>query len=88
MSRNRIDGENSNRYASISKELPGRSIKINAVAPGPTAIDLFLHRESEMLIGQFSKRNPLERSSVQLVIASAAAFLDGPDSSRIDAQAV
>ena len=31
----------------LSKELRGRSITVNAIAPGPTATDLFLHGKSQ-----------------------------------------
>ena len=47
--------------AILSKELRGRSITVNAVAPGPVATDLFLHGKSPELIERFAKMNPLER---------------------------
>jgi len=46
----------------LSKELRGRSITVNAIAPGPTATDLFLHGKSQELIDRMAKMNPLERS--------------------------
>src|SRR3981189_1836150 len=46
--------------AILSKELRGRSITVNAVAPGPTA-DLFLNGKSPELIDRMAKMNPLER---------------------------
>jgi NAD(P)-dependent dehydrogenase (short-subunit alcohol dehydrogenase family) len=39
----------------FAKELRGRNITVNAVAPGPIATDLFLNGKSEELIAQFSK---------------------------------
>ena len=47
--------------AILSKELRGKSITVNAIAPGPTATDLFLRGKSQELIDRFAKMNPLER---------------------------
>jgi 3-oxoacyl-[acyl-carrier protein] reductase len=72
--------------AILSKELRGRSVTVNAVAPGPTATDLFLNGKSPELIDRFAKMNPLERLGTPEDIASAVAFLVGPDGSWIDGQ--
>jgi 3-oxoacyl-[acyl-carrier protein] reductase len=72
--------------AILSKELRGRSITVNAVAPGPTATDLFLHGKSPELIGRFAKMNPLERLGAPEDIASAVVFLVGPDGGWINGQ--
>ncbi len=73
--------------AVLSKELRGRSITVNAVAPGgPTATDLFLTGKSPELIERFAKMNPLERLGTPADIASAVAFLVGPDGSWINGQ--
>jgi 3-oxoacyl-[acyl-carrier protein] reductase len=72
--------------AILSKELRGRSITVNAVAPGPTATDLFLIGKSPELIDRFAKMNPLERLGTPTDIASAVAFLAGPDGSWINGQ--
>jgi 3-oxoacyl-[acyl-carrier protein] reductase len=63
-----------------------RSITVNAVAPGPTATDLFLNGKSPELIGRMSKMNPLERLGTPEDIAAAVAFLVGPDGSWINGQ--
>jgi len=47
--------------AILSNELRGRSVTVNAIAPGPTATDLFLHGKSQELINTMAKMNPLER---------------------------
>src|ERR1700692_1024958 len=47
--------------AILSKEMRGRSITVNAVAPGPTATDLFLIGKSPELIERMAKMNPLVR---------------------------
>jgi 3-oxoacyl-[acyl-carrier protein] reductase len=72
--------------AILSKELRGRSITVNAVAPGPTATDLFLHGKSPELIERMSKMNPLERLGTPADIANAVAFLVGPDGGWINGQ--
>ena len=72
--------------AILSKELRGRSITVNAVAPGPTATDLFLNGKSDELIARMAKMNPLERLGTRKDIASAVAFLVGPDGSWINGQ--
>src|SRR6202045_3557830 len=63
----------------LSKEMRGRSITVNAVAPGPTATDLFLDGKSPELVERLAKMNPLERLATPEDIASAVAFLAGPD---------
>jgi 3-oxoacyl-[acyl-carrier protein] reductase len=70
----------------LSKELRGRSITVNAVAPGPTATALFLDGKSPELIERMSKMNPLERLGTPEDIAAAVAFLVGPDGSWINGQ--
>ncbi|WP_133646923.1 SDR family oxidoreductase [Paraburkholderia flava] len=72
--------------AILSKELRGRSITVNAVAPGPTGTDLFLNGKSPELIERMSKMNPLERLGTPADIANAVAFLAGPDGGWINGQ--
>jgi 3-oxoacyl-[acyl-carrier protein] reductase len=72
--------------AILSKELRGRSITVNAVAPGPTATDLFLNGKSPELIDRMAKMNPLERLGTPQDIAAAVSFLVGPDGSWINGQ--
>ena len=70
----------------LAKELRGRSITVNAVAPGPTATDLFLDGKSQELIERMAKMNPLERLGTPQDIASTVAFLAGPDGAWINGQ--
>jgi len=72
--------------AILSNELRGRSITVNAIAPGPTATDLFLHGKSQELIDRMAKMNPLERLGTPQDIAAAVSFLAGPDGSWINGQ--
>src|SRR5260370_29078357 len=72
--------------AVLSKELRGRSITVNAVAPGPTATDLFLNGKSPELIERTAKMNPLERLGTPEDIAASVSFLAGSDGSWINGQ--
>ena len=72
--------------AILSKELRGRNISVNAIAPGPVGTELFLHGKSPELIDRFAKMNPLERLGTPEDIASAVAFLIGPDGGWINGQ--
>jgi 3-oxoacyl-[acyl-carrier protein] reductase len=72
--------------AILSKEMRGRHITVNAVAPGPTSTDLFLHGKSPELIDRLAKMNPLERLGTPQDIAAAVSFLVGPDGSWINGQ--
>ncbi len=69
-----------------SKEMRGRGITVNAVAPGPTATDLFLNGKSPELIDRLAKMNPMERLGTPEDIASVVAFLAGPDGGWINGQ--
>lgn len=70
----------------LSKELRGRGITVNAVAPGPTATALFLDGKSPELIERMSKMAPLERLGTPEDIAAAISFLAGPDGRWINGQ--
>ncbi|WP_426231700.1 SDR family oxidoreductase [Pararhizobium sp. DWP3-4] len=72
----------------FAKELRGRNITVNAVAPGPIATELFLNGKSDELIAQFSKMPPLERLGQPSDIASVVAFLAGPHAGWINGQIV
>ncbi|MGK9202798.1 SDR family oxidoreductase [Sinorhizobium meliloti] len=70
----------------LSKELRGRYITVNAVAPGPTATDLFLEGKSEEVMDRFAKLAPLERLGTPQDIAGTVAFLAGPDGAWVNGQ--
>jgi 3-oxoacyl-[acyl-carrier protein] reductase len=74
--------------AILAKELRGKSITVNAVAPGPTGTDLFLKGKSQDLVDRFAKMNPLERLGTPQDIAGVVAFLAGPDGSWINGQVI
>lgn len=62
----------------LARELRGKDITVNAVAPGPTATPLFLDGKSEELISNLAKAAPLERLGEPEDIAESVAFLAGP----------
>jgi 3-oxoacyl-[acyl-carrier protein] reductase len=70
----------------LAKELRGRDITVNAIAPGPTATDLFLKGKSPEIIDRAAKLAPLERLGEPDDIAAAVAFLAGPDAGWINGQ--
>lgn len=70
----------------FAKELRGRNITVNAVAPGPVATELFLHGKSEEQIQQFAKMPPLQRLGQAEDIANVVAFLVGPDAGWVNGQ--
>lgn len=62
----------------LARELRGRDVTVNAVAPGPTATDLFLDGKDEETIERMAKQPPLERLGGPADIAEVVAFLAGP----------
>ena len=72
--------------AILAKELRGRNITVNAVAPGPTATDLFLKGKPQEVVDHLAKLAPLERLGQPADIAATVAFLAGPDGGWINGQ--
>ena len=70
----------------LAKEMRGRNITVNAVAPGPTATALFLDGKSAELVDRLAKANPLERLGTPEDIAGVVAFLVGPDGAWVNGQ--
>nr|WP_296071485.1 SDR family oxidoreductase [uncultured Actinoplanes sp.] len=62
----------------LARELRGRDITVNVVAPGPTATDLFLNGKDEATIARLAAQAPLERLGTPDDIATVVAFLAGP----------
>jgi 3-oxoacyl-[acyl-carrier protein] reductase len=72
--------------AILSKEMRGRNVTVNAVAPGPVGTELFLHGKSPELIDHMAKMNPLQRLGTPQDIAATVSFLAGPDGGWINGQ--
>ncbi|WP_250452971.1 SDR family oxidoreductase [Caballeronia sp. ATUFL_M2_KS44] len=70
----------------FAKELRGRNITVNAVAPGPVATSLFLDGKTDEQIASFAKMPPLERLGQPDDIASVVAFLVGADGAWVNGQ--
>jgi 3-oxoacyl-[acyl-carrier protein] reductase len=70
----------------LTKELRGRNMTVNAIAPGPTATKLFLDGKPQAVIDHLTKLSPLERLGQPDDIAAAVAFLAGPDGAWINGQ--
>jgi 3-oxoacyl-[acyl-carrier protein] reductase len=62
----------------LARELRGRDITVNAVAPGPTATPLYLEGKEQSVIDHMAQMTPLERLGMPADIAEAVAFLAGP----------
>jgi 3-oxoacyl-[acyl-carrier protein] reductase len=72
----------------LAKELRGRNITVNAIAPGPTATDLFLKGKPQSVIEHLAKLAPLERLGQPVDIAAVVSFLAGPDAGWINGQTI
>jgi 3-oxoacyl-[acyl-carrier protein] reductase len=72
----------------LAQEMRGRGIRVNAVAPGPIATELFLNGKSPELIDRMAKMNPLERLGEPDDIARLVAFLAGPEGAWVNGQVV
>lgn len=70
----------------FAKELRGRGITVNAVAPGPTATQLFLGDKDQTTIDAIAGMAPLGRLAEPEDIAAVVAFLAGTDGGWINGQ--
>lgn len=62
----------------LARELRGRDVTVNAVAPGPTATALFLDGKPKEVIDRLASAPPLERLGEPDDIAEVVVFLAGP----------
>jgi 3-oxoacyl-[acyl-carrier protein] reductase len=72
----------------LARELRGRDITVNAVAPGPTATDLFLEGKDETTIQHLADAVPLQRLGQPDDIANLVSFLAGSQGHWINGQVV
>jgi 3-oxoacyl-[acyl-carrier protein] reductase len=70
----------------FAKELRGRNVTVNAVAPGPIATSLFLDGKTDEQVQAFAKMPPLQRLGQPEDIASVVSFLAGPDAGWVNGQ--
>lgn len=72
----------------LAREMRGRDITVNAVAPGPTATALFLDGKDEETIARMAAQPPLERLGTPEDIARVVTFLAGPAGRWVNGQVV
>jgi 3-oxoacyl-[acyl-carrier protein] reductase len=70
----------------LARELRGRDITVNTVAPGPTATQFFLDGKTPEQIDQLAKAPPLERLGTPEDIAGVVAFLTSPEGHWVNGQ--
>ncbi|MBE8471802.1 SDR family oxidoreductase [Streptomyces justiciae] len=70
----------------LARELRGRDVTVNAVAPGPTATDLFLDGKDEETVARLAAQPPLERLGTPQDIAAVVSFLTGPGGRWVNGQ--
>ena len=72
----------------LARELRGRDVTVNAVAPGPTATDLFLDGKTDEQVQQLAHAVPLERLGQPSDLADIVAFLSSPAGHWINGQVI
>jgi 3-oxoacyl-[acyl-carrier protein] reductase len=72
----------------LARELRGRDVTVNVVAPGPTATDLFLDGMDLETIDRLAAQPPLERLGQPQDIAEVVAFLTSPAGHWVNGQRV
>jgi 3-oxoacyl-[acyl-carrier protein] reductase len=72
----------------LAHELRGRDVTVNAVAPGPTATDMFLDGTDQETLDRLANSVPLERLGTPADIAAVVAFLASPAGHWINGQTI
>ncbi|PSK97877.1 3-oxoacyl-[acyl-carrier protein] reductase [Haloactinopolyspora alba] len=72
----------------LARELRGRDVTVNAIAPGPTATDLFLDGKDEETVARLAAQPSLERLGTPADIAGVAAFLASEQGHWVNGQVV
>jgi 3-oxoacyl-[acyl-carrier protein] reductase len=70
----------------LSKELRGRNITVNAIAPGPVGTELFLEGKNQEAIDRYANLSPLQRLGRPEDIADVVAFLASAKGGWINGQ--
>lgn len=72
----------------LAHELRGRDVTVNAVAPGPTATEMFLEGKTEEQLEFFANATPLQRLGTPADIAAVVAFLVSPAGHWLNGQVI
>ena len=72
----------------LARELRGRDVTVNAVAPGPVATPLFFEGKSQEDIDKSASGSPMERLGTPEDIAEVVAFLAGPQGHWVNGQVI
>lgn len=72
----------------LAHELDGRDITVNAVAPGPTATEMFFEGKDQQLIDRIAAEPPLGRLGTPEDIAELVAFLASPQGHWVNGQVI
>lgn len=70
----------------LAKDLGRKGIRVNAVAPGPTATELFFKGKSEQFLKTIASTNPYNKIGEPEEIADTIAFLSSSDSRWVSGQ--
>jgi 3-oxoacyl-[acyl-carrier protein] reductase len=73
---------------SMAKELAGRGVRVNAVAPGPVDTDLFRAGKDEAAVARSAAMSPLNRVGRPDEIGAIIRFLASSEASWVDGQIV
>jgi 3-oxoacyl-[acyl-carrier protein] reductase len=72
----------------LAREMRGRDVTVNAVAPGPTATELFFEGKDDATIERLAKQSPLERLGEPTDVAAMIAFLVSDDGRWVNGQVI
>jgi 3-oxoacyl-[acyl-carrier protein] reductase len=72
----------------LARELRGRDVTANTVAPGPTATEMFLDGKDEETVARLAAQPPLARLGSPADIAEVVAFLVSPAGHWVNGQVV
>lgn len=72
----------------MAKDLAAKGINVNAVAPGPTATELFFEGKPEAMVEAITRASPFNQLGQPEDIAGVVAFLCGKDSGWVAGQVI